>query len=113
MNGHGKMQRIVLRSEINDQGSRLLEAFYSPMGDLVIQGRDWGPEVVRLLGDTEYEWAWTIRAAEMPKLLAALNLKDDPLLGLKTRFSDENAADLSSFLDDHAIEVERWSRIGD
>ncbi len=113
MNGRGKMQSIVLRSESNDQGSRLLEAFYSPKGDLVIQGRDWGPEVARLLGNTEYEWAWTIRAAEIPNLLAALNLKDDPLLGLKMRFSDENAADLGRFLDEHAIEVERWSRIGD
>ena len=66
-----------------------------------------------LLGGAEYEWAWTIKAAEIPKLLAALNLKDDPLLGLKTRFSNENAADLGAFLDEHAISVERWSRVGD
>lgn len=113
MNGRGVMQTVILRNESDDQGGRLLEAFYSPTGDLIIHGRDWGSEVARLLGGTEYEWAWTIRAVEVPNLLAALNLKDDPLLGLKTRFSDENAADLGSFLDEHKIEVERWSRIGD
>ena len=113
MNGRDELHMVVLRSESNDQGSRLLEASYSPKGDLLIQGRDWGAEVARLLGSTEYEWAWTIRAAEIPNLLAALNLEDNPLLGLKTRFSDDNAADLGSFLDEHAIEVERWSRVGD
>ena len=113
MSDHGEMQNVVLRNERVDQDSRLLEATYIDQGDLVIQGRDWGAETEDFWGSTEYEWAWTISAVEIPKLLAALNLKENLLLGLKARFSDENAVDLGPFLDEHAIEVERWSRVGD
>ena len=113
MNRRSEMRTVVLRNERDENGGRLLEATYNGHGDLVIQGRDWGTEVARFWGGTEYEWAWTIRAAEIPTLLAALDLKEDPILGLKSRFSDENAADLGDFLDEHAIAVERWSRVGD
>ena len=113
MNRRSEMRTVVLRNERDENGGRLLEATYNGQDDLVIQGRDWGTEVAHFWGGTEYEWAWTISAAEIPKLLAALDLKEDPILGLKSRFSDEHAADLGEFLDEHAIAVARWSRVGD
>jgi hypothetical protein len=42
----------------------------------------------------------------------ALNAGDDVLSALAARFSDDAAAELYAFLNDHKIPYDSWSRIG-
>ena len=104
---------VILRDERASKDSRYLEASLSADGDLVIHGSDWGAEVARIWGDSEYEWFWTIRAKDLPVFEAALQAQNNLLDVLKMNFSDENAANLSSFMDQHDIKYEFWSRIGE
>jgi hypothetical protein len=104
---------VILRNERTPKDSRYLDATFSSEGDIVIHGIDWGAEVARIWGDSEYEWFWTIRAKELPALKTALQVENNLLGVFKMNFSDENAANLSSFLDQHGINYEFWSRMGE
>jgi hypothetical protein len=104
---------VILRNEIQKKNSRYLTASFHRDGDLVIEGQDLGKDVESIFGCSEYEWVWTIRAINIPTLKKALENPDDILLSLKTKFSDENAADLLSFLNDNEIVFESCSRLGD
>jgi hypothetical protein len=104
---------VVLRDSEDAEGTRLLEASLSSDGDILIQGRDYGDGVEKVLGVREYEWAWKIPADQLPVLLRALEADDDVLSALKRRFSGNDAAHLGPFLDAHGIATEKWSRLGD
>ena len=100
---------VVLRNANN----RHLEASISADGDLVIKGQDLGPEVESFFGYSEYEWVWTVSAANRDRLLLALGAKTDLLSALGERFSGERAGDLQDFLESEGIEYSAWSRVGD
>src|SRR5262245_57335367 len=104
---------IVLRAERTDGDSRYLGARYSENGDLLIEGQDLGEGVRAIFGYIEYEWAWTIKAADLPRLAAALGSDSNLLDALKTRFSGDAAGELESFLKKHEIPCAFWNRIGD
>jgi hypothetical protein len=106
-------KRVVLRNVEDAQGTRHLQASLTSEGDLVIEGQDLGAGVKSAFGVYEYEWAWTIRAPDVPLLLAALGGTSDVLPALREQFSDDRAADLQSFLESHDVPYERWSRMGD
>ena len=104
---------IVLRDEKQANDSRLLEASLNSAGDVVIEGRDWGDSVEQILGEREYEWAWTIASADVPALLKALGATGNVLVALQARFSGERAGELAAFLQTQAIPTQYWSRLGD
>ena len=104
---------VTLRDERSEGDTRFLDAALEPNGDLVIHSIDTGEDVARIWGSPEYEWVWTIKAHQLPRLAAALNVEGDLLLALKKRFNAEKAANLGPFLDQHDIEYEFWSRVGD
>ncbi|MBX3055330.1 MAG: hypothetical protein KF770_02560 [Anaerolineae bacterium] len=104
---------VILRNEKRENDSRYLAASYNTDGDLIIEGQDLGENVQSFFGCIEYEWTWTIRATNLPSLKQALGNSDNVLESLKTRFSNENAAGLITFLTDNKIVFESWSRIGD
>jgi hypothetical protein len=105
---------VVLREVEDLDGSRLLTAALTSEGDLVIEGRDYGPGVERVFGVREYEWGWTIPAASVGDLLFLLQAADDDVLAaVRDRFSGERAADLGTFLESNRIPTTRWSRLGD
>ncbi len=104
---------IVLRKVNDADGSRLLEASLTSGGDVLIEGLDHGDGVERIFGEREYEWKWTIPASGVPALLRALDATGNVLAALGERFSGEDAAGLSEFLESHAIPHDRWSRTGD
>ena len=58
----------MLRDVRDDQGTQHLQAKLTREGDLVIEGQDLGAGVQRALGVYEYEWVWTIQAADVPLL---------------------------------------------
>lgn len=63
---------VVLRDVKDADGSRLLQASLTSGGDIVIEGRDYGPGVEQVFGVREYEWVWTIQAASVGDLLRVL-----------------------------------------
>lgn len=107
------LSSVILRNEKRENDSRYLAASYNTDGDLIIEGQDLGENVQSFFGCIEYEWTWTIRATNLPSLKQALGNSDNVLESLKTRFSNENAAGLITFLTDNKIVFESWSRIGD
>jgi hypothetical protein len=74
--------RVVLQADVAADGRRNMSVEREG-DDVVIRGHDLGPVVTRAWGSgtSEYEWAWRIRAASLPALLAALdgNPDDDPV----------------------------------
>lgn len=104
---------VVLRRVKDADGTRFLGASLTADGNIVIEGQDLGDGVERFFGVREYEWIWTIPAASVPALLAALGVADNPLAALQAQFSGENAALLDPFLEANGISTERWSRLGD
>ncbi len=103
---------VVLRSERSGQDVRSLVARYSD-GDLIFEGQDLGPSVERFFGEGqwEYEWVFTVRKANLPKLEKALNTAD-LLAALQRDFSGPNAAGIEAFLKLHNIPYEIWNRVG-
>ncbi len=108
-------KRVTLREVRDELGVRVLEAILAPDGTLTIEGQDLGDGVEQFFGpgNREYEWIWTIRAAEAVKLAAALGSPGNVLSGLQARFSGKAAAELQPFLEQHGIVYEGWSRVGD
>ena len=104
---------IVLRSERSNTDTRYLSATLNQQGDLVFAGQDLGPGVKAIFGYSEYEWAWTVKAASLPAFAAALGHPQDLLQALEANFSGDNAAKLLDFMETHGIPHESWSRIGD
>ncbi len=110
---HMTTTHVVLRDEKQPNDSRLLEAYLNAAGNVVIAGRDWGDSVEEILGEREYEWAWTIASADVPALLKALGATGNVLSALQERFSDDKAGELSTFLETQTIPTQRWSRLGE
>lgn len=109
------MTTAVLRQTRNEDGTRYLAAKLQANGDIVIEGQDLGNGVERIFGEgiREYEWAWTIRAIDVPKLSEVLGSPPNLLKAFKGRFSGDNAANLFTFLKDSGIPLDVWSRKGD
>jgi hypothetical protein len=109
------MTTIVLRHIADQSGTRHLGARMNASGDLLIEGQDLGEGVEQFFGTgtREYEWVWTVRAANIAKLAAALGAKDDVLAALRARFSGALAAGLHGFLKESEVPFESWSRVGD
>ena len=108
-------KRVVLRDIRDAGGLRHLSAMIAPNGDVRIEGQDLGRGVEAFWGEgfTEYEYAMTIQAADVPALRAALGEKTNLLAALQKRFSDPAEQDPKSFLEAHAVPYTFWSRIGD
>ena len=103
---------VTLRDTQDADGVRRLTAALEN-GDLVIEGRDYGKGVERIFGYSEYEWVWTVRAADVPRLRRALGDPPDLTEALVRRFGGDASADLQPFLASEGIAYEAWSRIGD
>lgn len=108
---------VTLRDHRDKLGRRYLGATLTADGTLRIEGQDLGVGVEQVFGpgNREYEWAWTIRPSNVAKLGEALNAGKNVgvLAALEQRFSGEAAAGLQTFLDEHDVPYESWSRIGD
>ena len=108
---------VVLRKERSGMDSRYLGAKLNEDGDLIIEGQDLGPTVEAFwdAGNTEYEWAIVVHAANIPLFVAALGGAPgvDVLPLLASRFADDERYGSKTFLDEHDVPTEFWSRVGD
>lgn len=99
---------VVLHEERTQSLWRTLTARVSQEGDLRVDGQD----LSRSMG--EYEWAYTVKAADLPALMNALGgTGDDDLLTLLSARCTGREADrqLRRLLDQHDIPFGFWSRI--
>jgi len=104
---------VVLRDIRDPSNTRFLSVTLNPNGSLHINGRDDGDEVERILGEPEYEWHWDIKQAEVTRFCTALGEPEHLMVAIKDRFSGDQSSELSSFLEEHGITYETWSRVGD
>lgn len=85
-------------------------------GRLKIEGQDLGASVA-VFGDglTEYEWDWTVAAADVPRLATLLGgtSGDDPIPLLRHWVTAADGRDPGQFLKEQGLELEFWSRLGD
>lgn len=110
------MQRtVVLRQTQDENGPRHLRATLTKNGDVQIEGQDFGAAVEQFFGEgfTEYEYALKIQSADVPRLLDALGASRHPLAALQKHFENPDVADPQSFLQEHGIPFEFWSRVGE
>jgi hypothetical protein len=113
--GKNMNQLVILRQTADELGSRYLQATLAPNGDVAIEGQDLGKGVEGFWGEglTEYEFAMTIQAVNVPALLAALGAQSNVLSALQEQFESQSDMAAKTFLDAHNIPYEFWSRIGD
>ena len=107
--------RTVLQDFRDELGTQYLSASLASDGTLTIEGQDLGVGVEQTFGtgNREYEWALTIESKDVAQLKSALESGDDVLIALAERFSNDAAAGLQPFIDEHDIHYEFWSRSGD
>ncbi|GIH05653.1 hypothetical protein Rhe02_37200 [Rhizocola hellebori] len=98
---------VVLHEERTDRSWRTLTARLTEEGDLHVEGQD----LSRSMG--EYEWAYTVKAADLPALKSALPGEGDDLLAMLATHCTGREADrtLRDLLKQHAIPHSFWSRI--
>lgn len=110
---HGSSR--TLRNESRGEDWRSLWLGLNENGDVTIAGQDLGPSVAQSWGDSEYEWAITIKAADVPAYVRCLGGKaGDTVLDLVTAcFRRDSACVEKQFLEKHGIPIEFWSRVGD
>ena len=108
-------QSVVLRHTKDALGSRYLQATLRGNGNVVIEGQDLGKGVEDVFGEglTEYEFAMTIQAADIPGLLKALEAQGDVLSALQHQFKSHTSTEPGTFLNTHNVPYEFWSRLGD
>ena len=108
-----RARQVVLRDERKPGDFRHFSARIEPNGDLVFAGQDMGDAVEDWVGAREYEWAWTVVSADVPRLAAALGARGDLLDAIAARFSGERVREIEPFLKQHEIPYSFWSRVGD
>ena len=108
------MDKVVELWRMQDsKGTRLLEASLIAGGDLRLSGLDWGDGVEEIFGYREYEYVLTVKSADLPQLQKAIGRQADILTSLQKLFSSQQAAGPKTFLDEHNIPYDFWSRLGD
>lgn len=99
------------------RGSRMLTLSVEPDGTVQIGGQDLGPIVSEAFGKDvrEYEWYWTLRAADVPRALQLLGgSSTDGLPGALRRWAEANAGrDPGQYLRESGFDLGFWSRVGD
>jgi hypothetical protein len=111
------IRTLVVRDERHGRDVRSLWAYVAPGGSFVIDGQDLGPGVERVFGEgiREYEWKRSIPAAEIPRVVEALEASPgtDVLVALETWLASHDASELESLIEERNVMNEFWSRAGD
>ncbi|CAN5580223.1 hypothetical protein BH23CHL7_BH23CHL7_15900 [soil metagenome] len=85
-------------------------------GRLRIEGQDLGRGVA-IFGDglSEYEWAWIVAAADVPRIAELLGSPQgvDPVAAIRQWVHESNGGDPGLALRESGLTLEFWSRLGD
>ncbi|MBI2780956.1 MAG: hypothetical protein HYX55_04040 [Chloroflexi bacterium] len=100
----------------DDRGTRSMWATTLSDGPLKLEGQDLGASVSFFAEDLrEYEWDWTVAAADVPLLAEHFGGKpgDDPIPLIRHWMQQADGRDPGQHLKDAGLEVQFWSRLGD
>jgi hypothetical protein len=107
---------VELWHERDERGTRSLWLRRLSDGRLSIEGQDLGPGVA-IFGEglSEYEWAWTVAAADVPRITELLGGPSgvDPVTALRAWVRENNGSDPGSALKKAGLTLAFWSRLGD
>ena len=107
---------VQLFQSRDDRGTRSIWVTLVADGRLRIEGQDLGKSVA-VVGEglTEYEWDWTVAAADVPRISELLGgpAGADPIASLRRWTTESNGRDPGQHLKDAGLELEFWSRVGD
>src|SRR5512132_105883 len=107
---------ILLFQSKDDRGTRSIWATTLADGRLKLEGQDLGPSVsVFGEGLNEYEWDWTVAAADVPLLPEYFGgeLGNDPIPLIRHWVTQGNGRDPGQHLKDAGLELGFWSRLGE
>ena len=89
------MEKIVLFYEERLDIKIRMEMYFNEQGQLIFDGYDIGKTVSDWWGDSDYEYTYTIEAAEVEKLYSVLGIANSDkhalLMEIKKRFEGNNA----------------------
>ena len=107
---------VLLFQSHDDRGTRSIWATTLADGRLKLEGQDLGASV-SIFGEglTEYEWDWTVAAADVPRLPEHFGgkLGDDPIPLIRHWVAQGNGRDPGQHLKAAGLELQFWSRLGD
>jgi len=108
------MKKVLLFSLKTDSISISMELYFNEDGQLIFDGYDIGKSVKKYMGDSDYEYYYTIEKEEIEKFypLFGLALGDQPnlLKALQEKFSVNEAYSLmGQFMDAHGIEYSAFT----
>lgn len=102
------MERITL-FELENEGIKIsMKLYFNEEDQLIFDGYDIGKTVSELLGDSDYEYTYTIEPDQVQKLYKAFGIPTDDrkalLLEAKKRFGGNDAyTDFGKFMDENEI----------
>jgi hypothetical protein len=100
----------------DDRGTRSLSATRLADGRLRIEGQDLGSGVA-VFGEglSEYEWAWTVDAADVQRIAQLLGGPPgaDPIAAIRVWVQKNNGSDPGLALKESGLTLAFWSRLGD
>jgi len=93
-----------------------MELYFNEKGQLIFDGYDSGKSVENALGDSDYEYDYTIEPIEVEKLYSLFQIgagdESGLLQAIKVRFEGNEAYSIfGKFLDEHKIEYVSFSWI--
>lgn len=107
---------VQLFQSRDERGTRSVWATMLADGRMKLEGQDLGASVSFFAQDmTEYEWDWTIAAADVPLLPEYFGgkLGDDPIPLIRHWMQQQNGRDPGQHLKDAGLELGFWSRVGE
>jgi len=108
------MVRITLYREERPDIKINMEMYFNKKGQLIFDGYDIGKSVEDWWGDSDYEYSYTIEAAEVKKLYPLLGIagsdKRSLLREIKKRFGGNNAySKFGDFMEENNIDFKGFT----
>jgi hypothetical protein len=108
------MEKLTLFSFEGDDIKISMQLYFTEQGQLYFDGYDIGKKVEDMMGDSDYEYSYTIEPSEFDKFYQIFNLPPDDkqalLLAIKDRFSNNNAySQLGEFMEEHEIKFKGFT----
>lgn len=108
------MKKVTLYSYKNSEIKISIKAYFDEKNQLIIEGYDIGSRVEELLGDSDYEYFYTVKPREVGKLYKFYELEKDDQINLlkkiKRNFGGNAAySKFGKFMDDNKIKYEAFT----
>lgn len=108
------MKRITLYEFESPDIKISMEVYFNEKDELIFDGYDIGKRVSELMGDSDYEYKYTIRKEEVKKLANFFNIDINDkmafLKAIKTRFNENDAySKFGAFMKENNVAFEAFT----